>query len=274
MKAWTLLLALALAGCADGPRVPDGIPLDPSGDPLPTVRGVVVDDAIRPLAGATVRILGTDVAGTTDEEGRYALLRPTFVAEAALVAATMPGYLTRSAQVQLSGNIAAEVDFQLPADPSVVPHTEVLQHRGQVRCTAAVSVLGGVHGAGCEGDRRDDHDILPRWMWEINPRPGVAGVVVEVHWDAGTPAATELRAWLKAPMAGGQGGEVVAEAVGPSPLRLEVPEDAVRSYARWTAVRLHVETAPGTAGATREQAYDAFATVFYVDPAPAGYLLP
>ena len=270
--------AVALAGCSGGPGVPAGIPHGDGGEALPTLHGVVVDEAIRPLPGALVRFLGEDgVGAVTDQDGAYAIHRPTGRAHAVLVSASKPGYLARTQQVQVSGQLSAKLGFMLEADPTLVPRLDILENEGLVRCSAAVAAGGEQWGADCPGDRRDEDDKLPAWMWDINPTPGLAGAVVEVYWEPQTAAASRLHAWLKVPMAGGQGGEVVAEATGTAPLRLEVPQHVAEAMPRWTAIRLHVELAEGdggTPGAALEQPYTAFASLFYVDPAPPGYRLP
>ncbi|HUR24533.1 MAG TPA: carboxypeptidase-like regulatory domain-containing protein [Candidatus Thermoplasmatota archaeon] len=276
MLLLALLQAGLLAGCAHNAQAPPGLPLDEHGDSLPTLHGIVVDGAIRPLVGATVVFLGTDVNATTDGEGRYEIRRPTLVAEDVLVSARKDGFLPRTQQSQVSGQRSTRLDFVLGEDPSIVPHVDVLQYRGTLRCDAAVAAAGQSQGAGCDADHRED-DAVPPWLWEINPTPNLAGAVVDVDWEALTPASQTLHAVLRAPMAGGQGGTVVAEATGPSPLRLEVPAAQARTFGRWTAIRLEVDLAEQDGGlpgaAPRDQRFDAYASLFYVDPVPPGYSL-
>lgn len=67
-----MLLVLSLAGCAEdgNPVVDDGPKLDVTPD-TGGIRGVVVDQAITPVAGATVRIASQDMEATTDEQGLF-----------------------------------------------------------------------------------------------------------------------------------------------------------------------------------------------------------
>ena len=273
---WTLLaLALALAGCGGGQSVPAGIPVDEAGRALPTLQGVVVDEAIRPLAGADVRLLASGVNATTDAEGRYAIRRPTLAAEAALVTASRPGYASRTQQVQLSGHASATLDFILPLEPAPLPRVDVLQHAGQVRCAARTPLpppAGDVQCAPDHGDSGED-PAPPAWIWAIDAEAALAGAVVQVVWDATTPGTQALHAWLQAPVAGGRGGERFAEVTGESPLRLELPEAAARAMPRWTQLWVMVELPPGQAGMNAQQVYDGYASLFYVDPAPPGYVL-
>jgi hypothetical protein len=265
-----------LAGCLGDPAVPAGLPIGEDGDSLPTLHGVVVDGAIRPLSGAEVRFLGTAVNATTDENGLYEIRRPTQHAEEVLVAAFKDGYLTRTQASQVSGSRSTQLDFVLDSDASLIPHVTVLEYEGTLRCDAAVVAAGTAQGVNCDADRRVDDRVAP-WMWEINPTSNLAGAVVEVHWEAMTEFSTALHAWLVAPMAGGQGGTIVADAAGTSPLRLEVSRETAQAMGRWTAIRLQVDLAgqdPQPGAATRDQHFDAYATLFYIDAAPPGYTLP
>jgi hypothetical protein len=271
---WAVALGiLLLAGCSAAPPVPPGIPVGASGHALPTLEGTVVDEAIRPLAGAEVRLLGTGVFATSDDGGHYAIQRPTGRAEATLVTARKAGFVPLTQQAQVSGHRSARLDFVLSLDATLVPRVDVLEYRGTLRCAVGVAAAGQSTGVDCDPDRRDAEDKLPPWLWDVNPTPNLAGAVVEVAWEAQSPGAAVLHAWLRAPMAGGQGGEVVAEATGPSPLRLEVPRAVAEAMPRWNAVRLGVDLAEGdTPGAaSQDQRFDAVASLFYVDPAPAGY---
>lgn len=274
-----LALALLLAGCAAVPTAPAGIPVDEAGRALPTLRGTVVDAAIRPLAGAEVRLLGTEVNATTDADGRYEIHRPTSKAEDVLAAAFMEGFVPLTHQVQISGHRSASLDFVLDADPFVVPHADVLQFRGALGCRVAAAGAGVFESLSCDPPEPNAPRDAPKpWIWYVNPTPGFAGAVVEVGWEAESPATQALRVRLDGPVLGGLEAPVAAQATGESPLRLEVPEAAARSFPRWSALRLVVELMPDAAGdpaaaASLEQRFDAYATVFYVDAAPPGYTL-
>lgn len=278
MSRWLLVvLALAVAGCGGKADVAAGLPVSDDGKVLPTVQGVVVDDAVRPLAGVTVRFLFSGVNATTDADGHYEILRPTLAAEQTLVTASRDGYKTRTQQVQLSGHTSATLDFRLESDPPPMARVEVFQHTGTVRCTAVTPLPAPADRWGCEADRGDsgEHPEPPKWIWPLEPDVALAGAVVQVVWDATTPASTQFHAWLQAPVAGGLGGERIGEVTGTSPLRLELPEEAARALPRWTSVWVCVEVAPGQAlvGANVQQVYEGYASMFYVDAAPPGYVL-
>lgn len=279
--AWLALLVV-LAGCANPAPVPDGVPTDDAGRPLPTLQGVVVDEAIRPLANATVRLLGTALEARSDDAGHYELTRPTQQAEAVLVAAFRPGYLARTQQTQLSGYTSTTMNFVLSADAALIPHEEVLQRTDALACQARTVLVPGPKPTACdvEPPSQTGEAPPPANIWVVNPTPGLSGAVFELHWQARTELSRSLHVLLRGPVAGGfsgDTGEVLAEATGTSPLRLEVPEAAARGLPRWTALHLEVglpdRQGPVPVSWAYDQAYDAYATLFYVDPAPPGYTL-
>lgn len=71
-KTLVMVLLLALAGCADEGTTPteDGPRLDVTDD-TGGIRGVVVDQAITPVVGATVAIRSLDIETATDDEGLF-----------------------------------------------------------------------------------------------------------------------------------------------------------------------------------------------------------
>lgn len=285
-RAWGgpvfLLCVLALAGCSGPSLAPAGVPVDAGGKQLPTLEGYVVDAAIRPMEGAVVRLLHDPTLHTTsDADGYYALRRPTFAAEDALVTASAPGHQSRTQQVQLSGHRSTRLDFQLERDPYDVARVEVLQQTDALACQAR-SELVPAQPVRCTVNNpiQTGDPPPPPNIWVINPDPGLAGIVVELHWDAKTPMSQALDAALRAPVAGGFSGElgsILAEATGASPLRLELGPEVARGLPRWTAIHVEVRlpdaqaTAP--ASFTDNQPYDAYASLFYVEPAPPGYIL-
>ncbi len=84
MRWVVVLVAVALAGCAEDAGeiagAEDGLGQDLQvevTDDTGGIRGVVVNDAIVPVAGATVALLNTELTTTTDENGGFAFSRVT-----------------------------------------------------------------------------------------------------------------------------------------------------------------------------------------------------
>lgn len=279
---WGALLVLVLAvaaGCTAPPPPPEGLPVDDDGKALPTVEGFVVDEAIRPLAGVVVRILGEEANGTTDEEGHYAIRRPTQQAEAVLVSAFATGYRPLSKQMQASRFTPARIDFQLEPDAALVPRVETLQFRGTLSCQVRTPLAWPVCTPPDISIGGSGITPAPREMtWALDTARGLAGAVVQVDWEAETPLAEQMEAILWGPVAGGERatGRGLANVTGTSPLRLEIDEATARGLSDWTAVWLEVrvpEQGSLQVGLAIQQRIDAYATLFYIDPAPPGYTL-
>lgn len=287
MRWVVVVLLVALAGCGESTVVPPGIPVDEHGEALPNLEGFVVDEAIRPMAGVLVRILFSDVNATTDDQGYYAIRRQTFVAENVLLSASAPGYVPLSHQVQVSGHRSTRMDFQLEPDPYAVARVDVLNQRGSLGCQVRSPLLPG-NGTTCDAPsisidglgHTDD-----AFIWQIDTTVGLAGAVLELYWDPETALSNELHALLRGPVVGcceedpdsGSKGEVHADVAGPSPLRLELTEAVARAFPRWSGLMLEVRLPDGAGaepvGVSRAQTIDAYASIFYVDPAPPGYTL-
>lgn len=139
MRALPVLLALLLmAGCAE-------VPTD---EPLPTVpppaqgtlRGVVVDDAIRPLSNATVSITVTDgslLNATTDSTGEFGFA--DLDAGAYVVRAAKVGYF----EAQVTATVLAteetpSVRIVLSVDAAKAAYIAEYPFSGFLQCSATV----------------------------------------------------------------------------------------------------------------------------------------
>jgi len=270
---WLPLLAacaLALAGCQDGRPAAKGDTTDAQG--LPLLHGYVVDQSLRPVEGATVRILETGANATTGRDGffgfddvpRNELL--VLVAEAA-------GFLPGSKSVRLAPEGLLRLNFTLTPAPTETPSRQVLRFEGLLACQFGATTPGGTLVVPCvQGDGED--------VWEFAAEPRLAGAVIEVAWEAASPASRSLGARLETLGLGDQ-NHVLAEAVGEPVLRLEVPRvTAQKYYASGGHLRLTVFVAQNVdeeeagslgAGAAVNQGFEAFASLFYVEGPPPSY---
>lgn len=283
MRHVIMVLVVLLAGCSGGTTSTPGLPVDDKGAELPSVEGYVTDAAIRPLAGALVRLLMTpEINATTNDEGYFAIRRPTFAAVETFVTATAPGFTPRTQQIQLSGYRSGRLDFRLEVDDYALPRLETLHQTDTLRCQVNHNATGSAQGTPCQPQpppvTSDPPPDPNQWLVEIEPN--LAGFVAELYWDATSPATETLHFWLEGPVAGGFSGEpgdVLASTTGLSPLRLEITEAVARDIPHWTSVNLRVAV-PAPSGSnplavTTDQVYEAYASVFYVDAAPPGYRL-
>jgi hypothetical protein len=126
-----VLLALLLAGCAADSGGPSGdAPADAA---LGTLRGLVVDAAIRPLAGADVTVQPGGLNATTGDDGAFAFagLAPSEYR----VSVERKGYIgaTATARVE-AGDAGAPVQFVLEALPDTVRYVDLYKFDGLFEC--------------------------------------------------------------------------------------------------------------------------------------------
>lgn len=193
-----LLLVAALAGCSDG----DG-KLDASDGATATtgiLRGLVVDEAIRPIADAQVRATaeGKDLNATTDAGGlfRWTGLEPG----AYVVEVSKPFYAPhRQAVVVQAGVDEPELArFQLVFEPASVPFAQVYQYDGFFECGSNIVracsqpniatwiVLCAQTGI-CLGNVTNDRSLL---FQHIDGPPSF--LQSELVWKETLPTATEF----------------------------------------------------------------------------------
>lgn len=180
--AWCLV-ALFVAGCAES-SAPALEPVDDGLVATPTtgiIRGVVVDPAVVPVQGATVDLIGTGLATTTDADGAFGFdgLEPGSY----FLQASKAGFngTQASAQVVAGDDRPPVVRLLMVADPTALPFIEELQFNGRLACGAAVFYTSvGCTTNGFLSDNTQstsiwslDFEALPRWsqgelIWESN----------------------------------------------------------------------------------------------------------
>lgn len=170
------LVAVTFAGCS---AKPDPAPSSPtvSFDDLAlaaaadkgVARGVVVDQAIRPLAGAAVVVVDSNATVTTDTQGRFGFsdLAPGLH----FLTAAKPGYGKVQTSIDVVAGVAdpAPVTIQLARLPGTEPYVSQLVWDGFMECSWTA---GGAFATGCLiGDYTDDNsrqfssvDGVPRFL--------------------------------------------------------------------------------------------------------------
>jgi hypothetical protein len=266
--AFLTILALALAGCSggDGSKDGDGGPV---GGDVPMLHGYVVDAAIRPLEGVTVKVLDSNVSVLSDAGGYYGfdgLPTEQFL----VLVATKPGYIAQSKQVTLVPDVPVRLNFSLEVEPVLAPFWRTLQFEGMVGCQLATVGPTGNNTFDC------NNGLEQRTRWDFALDPNLAGAVVEVYWDARSEAGKSLGMRLET-LELGQLNVVLGQVIGESPLRISVPPSAAQKYyPQGGLMRLTVEAASDAteneAGVGEsfvvQQGFQAFASVFYVSTPP------
>lgn len=262
-----LLLAATLAGCAgDAPEEDPGVELGDGSrvnlgdvktrDGFGAVSGVVVDETIRPLAGATVALLEMPEI-ITAADGRFVFndLEPGLV----LIQVSAEGYETTQASATIVAGEVTIVKVYLPRDASPQPYHTTYKFDAFVDASVGIANWGVDLFAG---------DIVPTcqcaFNFSVDQQP--AGFVLEAVWDdsiAGKPTGpTEYYFSLN------------------SDEPFEVDSAYVTTPAHWVADAslfppeardYTVSLYPDDVWPAYNQAYEFFVTVFYLEGPPAGW---
>lgn len=195
MRCLTVLTVLCVlaAGCSDA-----GTPVTDEGDEAfadievgvsattGAILGVVVDGAVRPVAGATVAIVGQDREETTDEKGRFAF--GDVPAGPHFLKVTKPGH--RDAQLGVDVVAGQErpalLRILLERLFSQDPYMQTIKHQGFMQCSQAGIVYGS---APCITD-----------FTSLALSPGAAPQLREVlteerGWEVGLDAGWQTLLW-------------------------------------------------------------------------------
>jgi hypothetical protein len=253
------VLVVLLAGCGgksgsgagevrlgDGQRISLDLPPEqqPDADDIRgVVSGVVVDDAIYPVAGATVQLTRLGLETTTDDGGLFVFqdLPPGLQAIQAAKAGHSVGLGTvnvRSGQVVKAVLMAPRLPYQAPYHT-----TQVLEEFRPVQ--GGVTEDARFHVVALDG--------------------APAGMVVESYWEGlqAPPLGDPLSYRVSA-----ESNETVVETgAAPNPLRVELAPDwfPAEEY----AVRVTIEPALGTL--PPDAVGHTYVTLFYGDPPPSGW---
>lgn len=137
-----LVVAILLAGCS---KAPEPAPDEADGPKQGTLTGVVIDEAVRPLAGAAVAVpaLRALAPVLTGDDGGFVLsgLAPGVV----ILQVTKEGYLmeTVQAEVPAADEHAPLLQVKLARDAEAAPYAIVEAFDGFIDCGAGSSAVFG-----------------------------------------------------------------------------------------------------------------------------------
>lgn len=266
MRVVLLLLAALLAGCADDgasePEEPEAFQeIEQTDKDKGVIRGVVVNQNIEPVEGATVTLVGQDLSEQTDEDGAFVFtdLEPgTYFME---VSAAAHNTVQSSADVVAGVAKPKAVQVRLIFTPPPVPYVEEIPWRFWMDASANVGgnrvVLGNVLGEGTFGATLD---------YETN----VTWVQSELSWSYQQPLAEIMR--LQTNVQHAEGNIASGAAQGPSPIHVAFGDDEDVSNAVKSGYTLYV--GPGTTapvGVTAGQELQLFLHVFHHFAPPSGW---
>ena len=297
------VLVLLLAGCAGGSGTDSADGLDQVVAQPGTIAGVVVDQAIRPLAGVLVEVAGTEIRAQSGDDGGFVL--EGVAAGVHLVKASHGLYDTQQQTVEvLEGQAGASVRFQLTRVILATPYMQVLKFDGFLVCSVGfwlyaseecgegVGVPCEVPSVGCQRVGGQGNNFA---QWDFYLDGGFARtLVVEMTWEPTSDTLREFQLnlgndWTCDPTCNGNALNVTG---GPSPLYATVDFPQNLTLKDGTPITMDSETrfstfvwpnwgcsnfgAPSPDCAQQlnfafNQPYQVFATAFYYLPAPPGW---
>lgn len=185
-RAAASLLSLVLVACSAGPTA------DLSGSSEITIEGVVHNSLGQVIAGAEVRLLGTDISTVTDDAGRF---RFEGVRSRELtVVATASGYATTTEELTVGDSAEAfsvvvvlrsvsVVGVRLTRDGTIVPEAPVslVQPAGGLVVEEMTNAGGTV--------RFED---IPPGKYQVRAESGSEETRIDLEFDAGESPTVEL----------------------------------------------------------------------------------
>lgn len=143
------------------------------------IAGVVVDEAIRPIAGAKVRLPGLDLTRTSDRDGSFSFV--DLVPASYLLTVAKPGYLAAQALLEVNEGEFTRAKVVLTAIPPPTPYHVVQKFDGFAEATDVAGVGYLLIGEGltcshCTFDLTLDRtDVLEDAVFEATMDPDGSG---------------------------------------------------------------------------------------------------
>lgn len=294
-----VLLAAALAGCSSGNSNDDVVPDDGLKPTATTgiIRGVVVDNAIRPIPGVDIALTvpeGPPLSAKSDASGSFgfANLKPgTYFVKAQKI-----GYFDAQQSVQVEAGVEDPpvMKILLSINVDARPFFQVQSFEGFVECTTSVVVLCGapnlVTTLWCSGDL----DPLPpqcfgnvtndRFTNDFYFADNASLIQFEMAWDSTQTLSPEMYFELETLNAGcDTSGEVfLNNTSGPSAIYATVNQTQIEDHEIGTVCPIYFSAFSGDAtgdpsgqglpiGVTFEQRFTLFIHEFHGFLPPPGW---
>lgn len=265
MLAVALLLGSALAGCSASPsNASSGDALDLGSVPIEAgsstgaIRGVVVDEAIRPLAKAHISFGSRNV--TADDQGRFSFADVT--PGTVFLKVTAKGYLSVQTSAVVEAGKIVDVRVALAADLNPQPYHQTLQLKGFIQAsggiaTYALDLLANDTGV----------TLCPTCTLYFQNDPSVTTIVNEAVWTESIPMPSgPAQFYWEIELSGSDAGHIESD-YSASPVFAHV--DAQKFWGNETHLQSRL-TGPFE-WPEYNQEYRLFVTLFHVAPAPTAW---
>lgn len=244
--------------------------------------GRVVDDEFRPLGDVLVRLLGTPAETTTTQDGIFYFARVP--ARTYTISYSKSGFETKNQSVLVRAQERVVAEALLAKIADTTPFLDAgFTFRGRINCSARGNVSGINSNPEC-GQLQAETDI--NRMRYIDLLGGVRWLLIEVSWLPSIPVVNdkltlavrpcECPSWRQL-----QGASPIKFMMGPTEFG-QLRNFSQKDYPRFGG-QLQLAMFPGevvnqqgvAAGATAQQDFTIYATVFYrMDPEPGYTRLP
>jgi hypothetical protein len=236
------------------------------------IRGIVVDDAIRPVSNATIKLMATNTTRKSDNQGAFVFT--DLAAGDYFISVTKKGYLSVQASATVQAGVASPsiTKVQLKIDAANQPFTELLSWQGYFACgfgtNSGGSPVGGVGVNPCAVDSTvcDIEGIC--LLGSSNTHDFLIGggrvpdlAQAEAVWEGSQPLGNNLNmGWFDSGTADFKSG------TGPSPLVVPATHDEIVAAHGNNVTDLLVRIFPGTGSEltiTLQQRFTVYVTYFY-----------
>lgn len=285
MRGWSsgLVLLLLLAGCAsptpnsETPSLGEDVDVQVTAT-TGAIRGVVVDEAIRPIAGVQVSLVAANRVLNTTDSGTFAFsgLEPgTYLVEAVRFGFSSA---RQTVDVVAGDREPRAMRIQLLRDPSQVAYSSVQTFTGFIVCTtSAVATCGAPNVVSnvllcpvfnvCLGNVTDD-----RFGFDLFYEPNATYIQSELVWSSTQPLSTQLSMQMET-IVGCDAEYYERSVAGDSPLvNYATADEIAAAQIGGECSIFHSifsgDTAGTPLGVTVQQQYEVFSHSFY------GYLPP
>ncbi len=270
VRCWVVAIALALclSGCAsDNPSDDHDPPPKVETAGFADLKGIVVDAAVRPVANATVELVGAGnvtpsgaTTTTTDAGGVFWFrqLEPGL----ATVRATAPGFLAVQASLILEVDKVAQTTLVLLADAAQTPYQTLHHWQGFIEASASIATFAVDLFA-----EAFLNQSLCRCTFYFNVDEQPAAYVYEVYLDENLPAGPAGESDYYWELIGSAQDSEIINGYAKIPIYQVIEGDA------FPPDRMNI-TARVTGPAfwpSYQQDYDLFVSVFYREAPPTGW---
>ena len=226
-----VLIAALFAGCSEAPEEPEAQDdfENFDGDLTATdttgvIRGVVVNEAVVPIAGVLVEVDGQGLQATTDENGLFGF--DGLEAGTYFLALSKIGHVPVQTGVDVvAGESAPPVlRVRMLQDLENQPYSATTPHRGYYQCGLSFVVVCGAPNV-LTGDQVTEDTSTHTFYFERQP----TYVQSEMSWETTQTVSPDLRLEVET-IDNCTGPVLIGNVLGPSPLRIMANETQLQEH--------------------------------------------